>query len=892
MKSPGPQKIITFEGGFGIHSTDMHRRRILPLILKVLLPLLLVPARLSATHQRAAEITFTHVQDLTYEITLISYTFTPSPANAYRDYLTINWGDGTSSEIPRVEVVYLPNDITFNRYVGRHDFPGPARYTISCEDPNRNGGVINIPNSINTPMFIYSELTISPFLGGYDNSPVLLVPPVDNGCVNQVFYHNPGAYDPDGDSLSYRLIECRGAQGLIIPGYTYPEASHSLTLDPVTGDLTWDSPVQQGEYNIAILIEEWRNGIKIGSVLRDMQIIVVACNNHPPVIETVLDTCVEAGKVLRFPVRAYDPDSNNITLTAMGGPFILANNPAEIDPDPATGHGHTQTLFRWNTVCGHIRLRPYQVIFKAKDDAQPVNLVSLLSANILVIGPAPENLLAVPAGNTIRLTWDPYTCPNATGFSIYRKTDSTGYVPGYCETGVPPGLGYVRIAVLNDSSATSFTDDNRGAGLMRGLKYCYLIVANFADGAESYASNEACATLKKDVPVITNASIEQTSETAGQAYVAWSKPNEIDTVQIPGPYKYIVNRARSDLPAQFAAIDSMASLDDTILTDHLLNTLHYSYLYRIDLYNDTPGNRFLVGSSQVASTMFLKASPTDEKVWLSWSNDVPWINRKFTIYRRDPGGTTFDSVGQSPVPAYADRGLINGETYCYKVKSTGNYSAGGFVDPIINFSQETCVVPVDNVPPCPPLLTVRTICEEAANLLTWTKPADTCPGDIAKYYIYFTQVRGTPALIDSILKPGDTSYLHRPPGGIAGCYAVSAADSVGNLSDTGNVVCIAHTDCPLYELPNIITPNGDGSNDYFMPFPGYTSVAGVKMKIFDRWGRLVFETGDPAIMWDGRDRTTNQPCSDGTYFYVCDVTEITLDGPAVRNLHGSLTILR
>ncbi|HNY03860.1 MAG TPA: hypothetical protein PKG48_14795, partial [Bacteroidales bacterium] len=136
-------------------------RSLKPLLLPAwFLSVLLFPALAMATHQRAAEITFRHIKDLTYEITLISYTFTPSPANAYRDYLTIRWGDNTASDIPRVELTYLPDDITYNKYVGQHEFPGPAKYTISCEDPNRNGGIVNIPNSINTPLYIYSELTI------------------------------------------------------------------------------------------------------------------------------------------------------------------------------------------------------------------------------------------------------------------------------------------------------------------------------------------------------------------------------------------------------------------------------------------------------------------------------------------------------------------------------------------------------------------------------------------------------------------------------------------------------------------------------------------------------------------------------------------------------------
>lgn len=203
---------------------------VIPLFRKLFFLLLVtifswLPFNSFATHERASEIFFRHVSGLTYEITLISYTFTPSPANAYRDLLTIDWDDGTTSQIPRVEETNLPNNFTYNRYVGLHTFTGPGDFIISCEDPNRNGGILNIPNSINIPMYIYSELLISPFLGGYDNSPILLMPPVDNGCVSEPFYHNPGAYDPDGDSLSYKLVPCLGDQGKVIPGYTLPQTA-------------------------------------------------------------------------------------------------------------------------------------------------------------------------------------------------------------------------------------------------------------------------------------------------------------------------------------------------------------------------------------------------------------------------------------------------------------------------------------------------------------------------------------------------------------------------------------------------------------------------------------------------------------------------------------------
>ncbi len=102
----------------------------------------------------------------------------------------------------------------------------------------------------------------------------------------QPFIHNANAFDPDGDSLSYELIFCKGSEGLPIPGYSYPAASNSFSLDAITGDLVWDSPTGCGEYNVAFLIKEWRNGVLIGFVERDMQ-ITIFCNNPnnnvPPV---------------------------------------------------------------------------------------------------------------------------------------------------------------------------------------------------------------------------------------------------------------------------------------------------------------------------------------------------------------------------------------------------------------------------------------------------------------------------------------------------------------------------------------------------------------------------------------------------------------------------------
>ena len=69
---------------------------------------------------------------------------------------------------------------------------GPSPYIISVEDPNRNENIINIPNSVNIVFYLETKLYINPFQG-INNSPVLLNPPIDNACVNQIYIHNPGA---------------------------------------------------------------------------------------------------------------------------------------------------------------------------------------------------------------------------------------------------------------------------------------------------------------------------------------------------------------------------------------------------------------------------------------------------------------------------------------------------------------------------------------------------------------------------------------------------------------------------------------------------------------------------------------------------------------------------
>ncbi|MBK7344604.1 MAG: hypothetical protein IPJ06_16820 [Saprospiraceae bacterium] len=127
-------------------------------------------------------------------------------------------------------------------------------------------------------------------------------------------------------------------------------------------------------------------------------------------------------------------------------------------------------------------------------------------------------------------------------------------------------------------------------------------------------------------------------------------------------------------------------------------------------------------------------------------------------------------------------------------------------DTLINLSQENCGIPLDTVPPCPPVLEVSNICDTLfegpfptvlENTLSWLSPLSICPNlsDVAGYQIYYQAPGETQSVLaGELFMAGDTTAIHRPEKGLAGCYFVVALDSLGNVSLPSNSVCVDN--CP------------------------------------------------------------------------------------------------
>ncbi|NND31889.1 MAG: gliding motility-associated C-terminal domain-containing protein [Saprospiraceae bacterium] len=887
---------------------------------------------LNATHNRAGEITYEQIGELSIRVTITTYTKTSS-FQADRDTLELHWGDGTSTKIGRVNGSgdVLPNDIKRNFYVGEHTYPGRATYHMYFTDPNRIANILNVnhPNSIKIEFHLQTSFTfLNSQFQGSNSSAILLQPPIDFACVGQRFIHNANAFDPDGDSLAYELIVPLQDVNSVVPNYQFPDqispgANNRLTLNPVTGDLIWDAPQRTGEYNVAFKILEYRQGVLINSIIRDMQILVENCENQPPEIEVIEEICVIAGDLVMFDVRATDPDmpAQQLSLTALGGPMNVNVSPAIFSIDGSYRSQPVVGTFSWQTQCEHIAEHPYNMVFKAVDDTRDTTgLATLKHVRIKVIGPPPENVTAISINGAHRISWDrPYACEVTEedyflGFTVWRRPNSNPFQPDTCTPGLE-GRGYTAIAydVKEFSDGRYFFLDT---DIDAGQTYCYRVTAAFAflsiagyryNHVQSLPSNEDCAGLKLDKPFMTKVSIDETDVSNGVIATEWTRPSplEIDTLVFTGPYRFALMRGDGFDPAVFVPVagadftsETFAGLTDTSFIDMTgLNTQDQVYSYQVAFYVN---GQQLFSTSDKASTVRLSSQGSDNEILLSWEADVPWQNYLFHIYRKDNSQSDFTLLGTSNVNSYRDMGLVNGEEYCYYIQTTGTYGFSKLPEPLINLSQVSCTEPEDAVPPCIPILSVQNSCDNEdltvgglfINQLSWKTQTPSCdsPDDVAGFRIFYKPRLDSAFTFLAEVDAATTIFDHGSEFGISGCYAVTSLDSLGNESDTSNIVCVEN--CPFYQLPNVFTPNGDQANDIFRPFP-YKFIDHIDLKIFNRWGQLVFETMNPDIEWTGVN-SAGKDLSQGVYQYVCVVYEASVDGQgeSTNVLKGYIELIR
>ncbi len=97
--------------------------------------------------------------------------------------------------------------------------------------------------------------------------------------------------------------------------------------------------------------------------------------------------------------------------------------------------------------------------------------------------------------------------------------------------------------------------------------------------------------------------------------------------------------------------------------------------------------------------------------------------------------------------------------------------------------------------------------------------------------------------------------------------------------------------CPaLLSMPNVFSPNGDQINDVFAPMGEY--ILELQMKVYDRWGKQIFETQEIAGNWNGEDTNGNQS-PEGVYFWQLEWEGFTQTGERFRQQQqGTVWLVR
>lgn len=308
--------------------------------------------------------------------------------------------------------------------------PSSGGYHLLVERCCRNGNIVNLSSPGSFGQTYYCFIPPSPVI---NSSPQFSDVPVPYICAGDQVTIVNNAWDPDGDSLVYSFeVPYSGYSGagnavpdpqidnnpygwpipgaIYNPGYTValPFGAGGFTqIDSYTGLTTYMIP-NQGFFVVVVEIKEYRNGVLIAAVRRDLQLIAIPCPvNVVPVLSNAggagqVNFTITEGQTLCFPVAFSDPDGDSLTLTATGNIFNGAlTNPPAILP-AASGDGFVTSQFCWSTDCGMASAAPYQFVASVTDNGCPpktINQIYSIVVNPSPLPPAPAiSIMQNPAG--------------------------------------------------------------------------------------------------------------------------------------------------------------------------------------------------------------------------------------------------------------------------------------------------------------------------------------------------------------------------------------------------------------------------------------------------------------------------------------------------------------
>lgn len=398
-------------------------KRIL-LILLVALGTWLMPTEALATHISGGELTYEHLGNDSFLVTLTLYrdcsgNFAPNSANITiassctgTSFLGLTLQNPGGTEVSQICAAQIGQSTCNGGSIEgmeKYTYTAITQLSTHCSDYSFTYTVFarndneNLTGGVNT-WGLLVDATLNSVVYPNNSSPEYTADPIPYVCNNQAVNYNYGVVENDGDSLSYELIEARqnGASIAYVTGYTFSSPIPGITIDSQTGQLNF-TPTALGNFVVVVRVNEYNGaGVLISTVMRDIMFVVLDCgspsNTIPSPPTTIANIVNISGTVMLtapYEITAqvgdqfcFDVSFSDLSLTDV---ISLTDNATSALP------GATSTIIGTNPVTSTIcwTVPPGMntnniVTFQAKDDACPINGSNSLAMTIII--PPPSNL--------------------------------------------------------------------------------------------------------------------------------------------------------------------------------------------------------------------------------------------------------------------------------------------------------------------------------------------------------------------------------------------------------------------------------------------------------------------------------------------------------------------
>lgn len=285
-------------------------------------------------------------------------------------------------------------------------------WVMSFREGNRNASITTISNPGSA--WLYVEATLNSVVAPCNSSPDFTSLPVPYICAGQPYIYNHGAVDPDGDVLVYSLINALDDAGISVTynggfsGTSPLSSAPPVAINSTNGNVTMQ-PTGTQIAVVAVLVEEYRGGVLIGSTIRDIQVTVLNCSNNTPSMSPITNVTgatqlgpysieICPGNPLSFTIPGIDADaSQTISWSWNNGiPGGVFTGPSGGSPQNAT--------FSWTPTGSDVGLNSLTVTLQ--DNACPVlgQVTRAIDINVIQGAYAGPDQVYCTAGGPVALT--------------------------------------------------------------------------------------------------------------------------------------------------------------------------------------------------------------------------------------------------------------------------------------------------------------------------------------------------------------------------------------------------------------------------------------------------------------------------------------------------------